>query len=123
MDHRIDFQVWRRVGSDFMLVGSNSFPDASPSKKELTLSVDPSDQFEVQPGDVLGLYIATHDHWKIELDISASESDVTVSYMPALTDPSYMLSDTLSPGDLSSTVTGAPVISALYGRYYVYVCM
>lgn len=76
--HLIELQVWRHtLPNVYHKVGSNRF-NQGPKKmqKLMYLTPDPRDQINVEPGDVIGLYVSNDpdidDNYKIQYEPSSS---------------------------------------------------
>ena len=131
-DYEIDFQVWRQPepGSNiYTFVGNNSIRgDSGLDRSCLILDVPEEDQIQVQPDDVVGFHSihrggidssrSSRDNAGVEL---YDGSNFTVWFadadlVPDCTEPGCTIS--IGEGnDLDQSTLGAPVITAVVGKY------
>ena len=127
----IAFQVFRPspvgVGC-YDLIGLNFLGDGVPGVTGgnidhcvVLTDIPPEDQIQVQPGDVVGFF-ATHyrngdqDDGGVQLDTAITTVTVWSTELLSITDPDtcpYLIG---GDGNLASSSTGAPVITAQVGE-------
>ena len=122
----IYFQVWRLTGEDgcYSIVGSNRIADGDPNVPRgcIIFDVPQEQRIMVEAGDVMGFYSDhNRDNGGIEVD-TAVNLDVwyrTLSNptLSNLEDSSLCIGAT---GDLNTfSDSGAPVITAMVGKYFI----
>lgn len=102
--HRIDLQVWRPLEDllgSYHLVGANTF-NVKPQtgQKLLYLLPDVMDQIQVQPGDVVGLYIENN---------ASVDDDYAIQYVPNVNGVTVHYKQTDQPLDMIQSYTMLPV--------------
>ena len=128
-DYTIAFQVWRPSASDsecYKQVNQNLFSNVVlEGSGEVNEEVSPSEYIAVEPGDVVGFYVASQNGGDegIQLEQSANFMDNVVWFAEAVS--IFQLSGTcpfrlgdLSRGQLTMSVTGAPMLRVGLCKFY-----